>query len=81
MAFELKNTVPWGRTLEEYKNMFSLTDSDLNKQIISFGDGPASFNYKMTKQNKSVTSIDPIYQFSKRNLSKKHGERPAYNIV
>jgi hypothetical protein len=71
MAFELKNTVPWGRTLEEYKNMFSLTDSDLNKQIISFGDGPASFNYEMTKQNKSVTSIDPIYQFSKKDLKKR----------
>ncbi len=68
MAFELKNTVPWGRTLEEYKNMFNLTDSDINKRIVSFGDGPASFNHEMTIQNKSVTSLDPIYQFSKDDL-------------
>ncbi len=68
MAFELKNTVPWGRTLEEYKSMFNLTDADLNKQIASFGDGPASFNYEMTMQGKSVTSLDPIYQFSKTAL-------------
>jgi hypothetical protein len=68
MAFELKNTVPWGRTLEEYKNMFNLTDSELNKRIISFGDGPASFNHELTAQNKSVTSLDPIYQFSKTDL-------------
>lgn len=68
MAFELKNTVPWGRTLEEYKNMFNLTDSDINKRIISFGDGPASFNFEMKVQNKIVTSLDPIYQFSKDDL-------------
>ena len=68
MAFELKNTVPWGRTLKEYSNMFNLTASDINKRIISFGDGPASFNCEMNKQGKSVTSIDPIYQFSKKDL-------------
>jgi hypothetical protein len=70
MAFELKNIVPWGRTLAEYKSMFNLTDLDLDKKIISFGDGPASFNYEMTKQNKTVTSLDPIYQFSKDDLNK-----------
>ncbi|MDD5242304.1 MAG: hypothetical protein PHG47_11385 [Sulfuricella sp.] len=68
MAFELKNTVPWGRNLDEYKSMFKLTDSDLNKRIISFGDGPASFNYEMTMSGKNVVSIDPIYQFSKTDL-------------
>jgi hypothetical protein len=68
MAFELKNTVPWGRNLDEYKSMFNLTDSDLDKRIISFGDGPASFNYEMTILGKSIVSIDPIYQFSKNDL-------------
>ena len=68
MAFELKNTVPWGRNLDEYKSMFKLTNSDLNKRIISFGDGPASFNYEMTMLSKSAVSIDPIYQFSKTDL-------------
>lgn len=68
MAFELKNIVPWGRTLVEYRNMFDFTDSDMNKRIISFGDGPASFNYEMTKQKKSVISLDPIYQFSKEDV-------------
>lgn len=68
MAFELKNTVPWGRTLEEYKNIFNLSEDELDKKIISFGDGPASFNSEMTKLDKSVISIDPIYQFSKNDL-------------
>lgn len=71
MAFELKNTVPWGRNLDEYKNMFSLTDSDLNKRIISFGDGPASFNMEMTSQGKSVVSIDPVYRFTADELNQR----------
>lgn len=43
MSFELSKVVPWGRTLEEYKTMFSLTDDDLKKSIASFGDGTCKF--------------------------------------
>ena len=68
MPFELKNAVPWGRNLGEYKAMFSLTPSDLGKNIISFGDGPASFNAEMTQLGNNVISIDLIYQFSKTEL-------------
>jgi len=68
MAFELNKVVPWGRNLEEYKSMFNLSNFELDKRIISFGDGPASFNAEMTKLGKSVLSIDPIYQFSKTDL-------------
>ena len=44
MAFELNDVVPWGRTLEEYREMFLLSDEDMLKSIAGFGDGPASFN-------------------------------------
>lgn len=71
MAFELKNTVPWGRNLDEYKSMFNLTVSDLDKHIISFGDGPASFNFEMTSLKKNVVSIDPVYRFSADELQLK----------
>ena len=71
MAFELSKVVPWGRTLEEYKTMFNLNNEDLKKTIASFGDGPASFNSEMTKLNNNVTSLDPIYQFTKQQLMNK----------
>jgi hypothetical protein len=74
MAFELKNVVPWGRNLEEYIKIFKLTDSDLNSRIISFGDGPASFNSEMTKLDKMVVSLDPIYQFTKAELKQRIDE-------
>lgn len=44
--------------------MFSLTDSDLNKDILGCGDGPASFNAELTAAGGGITSVDPIYQFS-----------------
>lgn len=71
MAFELKNVVPWGRNLKEYKSMFKLTDADLNKRMISIGDGPASFNHEMTRLSKSVVSLDPIYQFTESELTQR----------
>lgn len=74
MAFELKNVVPWGRNLEEYTKIFKLTDSDLNNRIISFGDGPASFNSEMIQLEKKVVSLDPIYQFSKAELMQRIDE-------
>lgn len=61
---ELSEVVPWGRTLSEYKEMFSLTSRDLDKKILGCGDGPASFNAELTAKGGNVISIDPIYQFS-----------------
>lgn len=74
MTFELKKVVPWGRNLEEYTKIFKLTDSDLNNKIISFGDGPASFNSEMSQLGKKVVSLDPIYQFTKAELEQRIDE-------
>lgn len=74
MAFELKNTVPWGRNFEEYKSMFGFSDADLSKSIISFGDGPASFNFEMYSLGKKVVSIDPVYRFSVEEVRKRINE-------
>jgi hypothetical protein len=71
MAFILKDVVPWGRNFTEYRNMFDLVDRDLNKKIISFGDGPASFNFEMKQSGRKIISIDPIYKFSKDQLQKR----------
>lgn len=74
MAFQLNNVVPWGRNMAEYCQMFQLDDNDISKKIASFGDGPASFNYEASGQGYSVTSFDPIYQFSKSAMQKRIDE-------
>jgi len=70
MAFELKNVVPWGRNLEEYKLMFNLSVEDLQKDIAGFGDGPASFNAELSRIGGRVVSFDPLYQFDKEQIKK-----------
>jgi len=79
MPIEYKNVVPWGRRFDEYCQMFDLTESDFKKAIISCGDGPASFNFEATKKGYSVTSIDPIYFFTKEEIQKRINE--TYEIV
>ena len=71
MAFTLNSVVPWGRNISEYMEMFNFTENDLKKKIAGFGDGPASFNCEATLKGCSVTSFDPIYQFSKLDLKKR----------
>lgn len=68
---KLDKVVLWGRTLEEYKSMFSLSETDLSKKILGCGDGPASFNAEMTELGHSVVSIDPVYQFSAEQIEQR----------
>ena len=61
---ELLEVVPWGRSLSEYRDMFSLSRDDLEKKILGCGDGPACFNTEVSSNGGDVTSIDPIYRFN-----------------
>jgi len=70
----LQNIVPWGRTLEEYKKMFNLTEADLKSKIIGCGDGPASFNCQINEIGGSVVSIDPIYRYTKEQIKNRIDE-------
>ncbi|HFU75441.1 MAG TPA: SAM-dependent methyltransferase [Arcobacter sp.] len=71
---KLENVVPWGRNLQEYQNMFQLSQKDLQSKILGCGDGPSSFNFEVTKLNGDITSIDPIYQFTKDEIEKRIDE-------
>lgn len=63
MAMRLDQVVPFGRSLDEYRHMFALTEQDLGQRIIGVGDGPASFNAEMSAMGRSVISLDPVYAF------------------
>lgn len=78
MPFYLSSVVPWGRTFEEYRRMFLLDGADLGKKIAGFGDGPASFNCEASQKGCSVTSFDPVYQFTASELRQRIEEvRPV----
>ncbi len=64
MNCTINNIYPWGRSFEEYRRMFLLSDDDLNGRIIGCADGPAAFNAAMHRMGRRVVSVDPLYQFT-----------------
>ena len=61
--FTLDQVVPWGRSFDEYRRMFALTDADLRSRILGCADGPASFNAEATRRGTPVVSFDPLYRY------------------
>ncbi len=61
---KLDSVVPWGRSFEEYRSIFALSEDDLQKRLLGCGDGPACFNAELTQRGGKVVSVDPVYQFS-----------------
>ncbi|WP_373097901.1 SAM-dependent methyltransferase, partial [Zhongshania sp.] len=49
--------------------MFALSESDLEGHILGCGDGPASFNAELSQGGGRIMSVDPIYQFTKEEIS------------
>lgn len=64
MAYIYESAVPWGRSFDEYVQMFRLSDADLRLRILGCADGPAAFNAGLAEQGRAVVSCDPLYQFS-----------------
>lgn len=80
MVFELKNTVPWGRNLEEYRSMFNLTDFD----DLTFDLGLSShflilysqlgFDFHIASINEMLRVAKDIRIFPLLNLNSKRSE-------
>ena len=79
MNFHYKDIVPWGRSFDEYLDMFDLSEEDLTRDIVGVGDGPASFNFRMSQRGSPIISVDPIYRFSEAELRQRIQE--TYNDV
>jgi hypothetical protein len=59
---------PWGRSFDEYRAMFALTEADLDLRILGCADGPSAFNAAMTARGKRAISVDPLYSFSAQEI-------------
>jgi len=71
MSFTLDKIVPWGRSFQEYRRMFSLSEEDLAGTILGCGDGPAAFNSELIRRGGQITSIDPLYRFSREDIARR----------
>ena len=79
MPFSIDRVVPWGRSLEEYQAMFSLSERDLARRILGCGDGPASFNAELSARGGNVVSVDPLYRDSAAAIERR--VRQAYSTM
>lgn len=68
MAFQYETIRPWGRSFEEYRRMFALTETDLDSKIVCCADGPASFNAEMRHADRRVVSCDPLYLLDRKDI-------------
>jgi hypothetical protein len=75
----LNAVIPWGRSFDEYRRMFALTDDDLAGSLLGCGDGPASFNAEATARGHRVVSYDPIYAFPAPEIERRVNE--CYDTV
>jgi len=69
--FSLDQVVPWGRSFDEYRRMFGLTEQELSLRILGCGDGPAAFNAEMSRLGHRVVSCDPLYQLSRKQIQER----------
>lgn len=67
--FHFDQIVPWGRSFDEYRRMFALTDHDLRGRILGCADGPAGFNAEATRRGGRVVSCDPLYRFDNEQIA------------
>lgn len=70
MAVEIKLELSWGRTFEEYIQMFNLNMRDLSKPIIGCGDGLSNFNKRLKEIGYKMVSCDPLYNKTKEEIKK-----------
>jgi hypothetical protein len=70
----LKQVIPWGRSFDEYRRMFDLSEQDLRGPILGCGDGPASFNAEASARGIRVVSCDPIYVFLSHQIEQRVNE-------
>jgi len=71
MTFKYDEAVPWGRSFDEYRRMFALSDNDFCLRIVGCGDGPASFNTEMFQRGYRVVSCDPLYQLNAARIQER----------
>lgn len=57
----MASLVLWGHHLDEYQEMFDLTEQVLRGNILEYGSGPSAFNIETSPYVKHCTSCDALF--------------------
>ena len=61
----------WVHSLDDYRAMFDLTDTDLEHSLLDYPACVSSFNAEMHAVGRKVISADPFYHLSSLEMSKR----------
>lgn len=64
MSVHMARPFTYAFSLDDYRQMFDLTDADTHASILDYPAGFSSFNAEMNKAGLRVTSADPSYELS-----------------
>ncbi|STX29578.1 SAM-dependent methyltransferase [Legionella beliardensis] len=67
----MSNLVLWGHHVDEYKEMFDLSDDNFTGRLLEYGSGPSAVNAKLTYDQKQCISCDPFFALDKATLMSK----------
>ena len=67
----MRKLVLWGHSVDEYREMFDLSQDEINSSILEYGCGPSAVNYQQTQNAHKVVSCDPLFVLDKDTLSSK----------
>lgn len=67
----MRKLVLWGHHVDEYKEMFALTDADLQTRLLEYGCGPSAVNAECQGIAEQIMSCDPLFVLDKATLATK----------
>jgi hypothetical protein len=67
----MRKLVLWGHSVDEYREMFDLSQDEMNSNILEYGCGPSAVNFQQTQKDYKVVSSDPLFVLDKDTLSSK----------
>lgn len=57
----MRRLVLWGHHLEEYRDMFQLSESDLTMRFLEYSSGPSAVNFELQNIASECISCDPWF--------------------
>jgi len=67
----MRKLVLWGHSVDEYREMFDLSQEDMNSRILEYGCGPSAVNAQQFYEAHEAVSCDPLFVLDKDTLSSK----------
>jgi hypothetical protein len=67
----MRKLVLWGHNVDECREMFDLSQEDVNSRILEYGCGPSAVNAQQFQETHQAVSCDPLFVLDKDTLSSK----------